>query len=71
MNASIIHYTIQMLRSDKAKICLAICEDGVTLTEEEEEDDEEGEDGGAKGEMKDEGKISISCSSVLLRSIIP
>lgn len=60
-----------MLRSDKAKICLAICEDGVTLTEEEEEDDEEGEGGGAKGDMKDEGTISKSCLSALLRSIIP
>lgn len=62
---------MQMLRSDKAKICLAICEDGVTLTEEEEEDDEEGEGGGVKGDMKDEGNISISCLSVLYLSIIP
>ena len=62
---------MQMLRSDKAKICLAICEDGVTLTEEEEEDDEEGEGGGVKGDMKDEGNIFIlSCLSALLRSII-
>ena len=58
-----------MLRSDKAKICLAICEDGVTLTE-EEDDEEEGEEG-AKGDMKDEGNIFIlSCLSALLRSII-
>jgi hypothetical protein len=56
-----ITYTLQMLRSDKAKICLAICEDGVTLIEEEEEDDEEGEGGGAKGETKDEGKIYTFC----------
>lgn len=60
---------MQMLRSDKAKICLAICEDGVTLTE-EEDDEEEGEEG-AKGDMKDEGNIFIlSCLSALLRSII-
>ena len=59
-----------MLRSDKAKICLAICEDGVTLTEEEEEDDEEGEGGGVKGDMRDEGKISTFCLSVLPHSSI-
>jgi hypothetical protein len=63
-----------MLRSDKAKICLAICEDGVTLTEEEEEEDDEegeGEGGGVKGDMKDEGTISIlSRLTALLRLII-
>ena len=44
-----------MLRTDKARICLAICEDGVTLTEEEEdEDDDEKSEGG----IKDEGNVS-------------
>ena len=45
---------MQMLRTDKAKICLAICEDGVTLTEEEQEEEEEEE--GEEEEEKDKGK---------------
>jgi hypothetical protein len=43
----------QLLRSEKAKIWLAICEEGVTLSDEELEDDEEGE-----AEAEEEG---MSC----------
>lgn len=59
-----------MLRTDKAKICLAICEDGVTLTEEEEEEEEgeeEGKDEGkggkgghVKAEINDEGNFTAN-----------
>ena len=59
---------MKMLRTDKAKICLAICEDGVTLTDEEEEGEEEeeeekdggksGEEGHVKPEINDEGNFS-------------
>ena len=42
-----------MLRTDKAKICLAICEDGVTLTEDEEEEEGEEEEGKEEDESKD------------------
>jgi hypothetical protein len=40
----------QLLRSEKAKIWLAICEEGVTLSDEELEEEEE-----AEGEAEEEG----------------